>query len=141
MHPNCVVGQDLATDVDLAQSDPRQDNRACHNEDQPERRGVYKGLAECLTGRPVVVREENNLAPDKCRRGPAKEAVCALESIMVDASVLRICEEYDADEKDQDEVRECDCSDGRLNREVSCRIGTELRMLLTGPSCISSLVA
>lgn len=61
VQPNAMIRKHFCAHGDLAQTNPRQDDGASHNQNKPEWRRVNNRMAEGLARRAVVIREKDNL--------------------------------------------------------------------------------
>ena len=122
-----MLRENFCTNSNLAETDPWEDDREGHTEDEPEGRRLHQCLAERLASEAVVIGEENDLSeigatcqrgylqkqtgsthlnPDERSCSPSEESVGTLEAVMCNRPDFRICECDNADKKGKDTVRD-----------------------------------
>ena len=77
-----MLGEGNSTDVDLAETNPGENNGSGDDAVEPESCVVLAGMGEGLAWLTIVVDEENNQGPDQSQSGPSEETVSPLEGIV-----------------------------------------------------------
>lgn len=77
-----MFGKGNGPDVDLAETEPWENNGNGDYTLEPESGVVLTSVVEGHAGVATVVDEENNLGPDQSHSGPPKETVSPLEVIV-----------------------------------------------------------
>jgi len=71
-----------SADVDLAETEPWEDDGSGDDALEPESSVVFAGVREGLAWLATVIDEENDLGPDQSQSGPSEETVGPLEGIV-----------------------------------------------------------
>ena len=82
VQPGSVPGESNSANVDLAETEPWENDGSGNDAVEPESGVVLAGVGERLARFAAVVDEENNLSPDQCQGGPPEETVSPLKGIM-----------------------------------------------------------
>jgi len=77
-----MLGQCNSTDVDLAETEPWENDGSGDDALEPESGVVLAGTGEGFAWFATVVDKENNLGPDQSQRGPSEETVSPFEGIV-----------------------------------------------------------
>ena len=77
-----MLGESNSANVDLAETDPWEDDGSGDNAVEPESGVVLAGMGEGLAWFAIVVDEENNQGPDQSQSGPSEETMSPLEGIV-----------------------------------------------------------
>ena len=77
-----MLGQSNSTDVNLAETEPWENDGSGDDALEPESRVVLAGVGEGLAWLATIVDEENNLGPDQSQSGPSEETVSPFEGIV-----------------------------------------------------------
>ena len=82
VQPGSMLGQGNSADVDLAETEPWENDGSGDDTMEPESGVVLAGVGEGFARLATVVDEENNLSPDQCQSGPSEETVSPFEGIV-----------------------------------------------------------
>ena len=77
-----MPGKSDSADVDLAETEPRENDGSGDDALEPESGVVLAGVGEGLAWLAIVVGEENNLNPDQSQSGPPEETMSPIEGIV-----------------------------------------------------------
>ena len=77
-----MLGESNSTNVDLAETDPWENDGSGDDAVEPESGVVLAGMGEGLAWFAIVVDEENNQGPDQSQSGPSEETMSPLEGIV-----------------------------------------------------------
>ena len=77
-----MPGKSDSADVDLAETEPWENNGSGDDALEPESGVVLAGVGEGLARLASVVDKENDLGPDQSQSGPSEETVSPLEGIV-----------------------------------------------------------
>lgn len=77
-----MLGESNSANVDLAETDPWENDGSGDDAVEPESGVVLAGMGEGLAWFAIVVDEENNQSPDQSQSGPSEETMSPLEGIV-----------------------------------------------------------
>ena len=77
-----MLGESNSANVDLAETDPWENDGSGDDAVEPESGVVLAGMGEGLAWFAIVVDEENNQGPDQSQSGPSEETMSPLEGIV-----------------------------------------------------------
>ena len=77
-----MLGESNSANVDLAKTEPWENDGSGNDAVEPESGVVLAGMGEGLAWFAIVVDEENNQGPDQSQSGPSEETMSPLEGIV-----------------------------------------------------------
>ena len=86
-----MLRQGNSTDVDLAETEPRENDGTGDDALEPESGVVLAGVGEGLARFATVVDKENNLGPDQSQSGPSEETMSPFEGIVELVAHVGVC--------------------------------------------------
>ena len=114
-----MPGESDSADVDLAETDPRENDGSSDDAMDPESGAVLTGVGEGLAWLAVVVDEENNLGPDQSQSGPPEETVSPLKGIMELSTYAGVGEDEHHQKEAQDDPGDNDGGKGDLSQMLA----------------------
>jgi len=82
VQPGSMLGEGNSADINLAETEPWENDGTCDDALEPESCVVLAGVGEGLARLATVVDKENNLSPDQSQSGPPEETVSPFEGIV-----------------------------------------------------------
>ena len=98
-----MLGKSDSADVDLAETEPWENNGSGDDALEPESGVVFAGVGEGLARLATVVDKEDDLGPDQSQSGPTEETVSPLEGIVELVAHARVGEDEHHQKESKDD--------------------------------------